>query len=77
MGSLLGIPFGTDPEQNPPADEEVEAEHIRHDQDVAAEAPDEEPNIKPLPESDIPEPDWRGLALGDEAAASEEEAARV
>jgi hypothetical protein len=72
MGSLLGIPFGTDPEQNvapKDAPEESEADQIRAEQDAAAETPDE-PKLKPLPKSDFPEPDWSGLALGEEEPAN-------
>jgi ERF superfamily len=65
LASLLGIPFGTDPEEDSPA---AEADQIRREQDTAADEPDE-PTIKPLPESDLPEPDWSGLALGSEVGA--------
>lgn len=65
LASLLGIPFGTDPEEDSPA---AEADQIRREQDAAAERPDE-PAIKPLPESDLPEADWSGLALGSEVSA--------
>jgi hypothetical protein len=66
LASLLGIPFGTDPEEDSPSSE---AEQIRQEQDDAAEEPDEPPAIKPLPESDLAEPDWSGLALGATADA--------
>lgn len=62
LAKLLNIPFGTDPEEDAPHDE---AEQIRADQDAAAEEPDEAPAIKPLPDSDLPEPDWSGVGLGD------------
>lgn len=65
LASLLGIPFGTDPEEDaaPKDSAPSEADRVRQEQDAAAETPD----IKPLPESDLPEPDWSGLALGEEA----------
>lgn len=64
MGSLLGIPFGTDPEEDvgsSSSPEAVEVNRIRSEQDAAAEQPDV-PHLRPLPESDLPEPDWDGLA---------------
>lgn len=63
LAALLRIPFGTDPEEDASAPNEPDLR--RQEQDAAAEAPDEEPRIKPLPESDLPEPDWSGLALGE------------
>lgn len=63
LAKLLGIPFGTDPEEDS-SPESSEADRIRNEQDAAAEAPD----LKPLPESDLREPDWSGLALGEEPA---------
>jgi hypothetical protein len=67
LASLLGIPFGTDPEEDtkPEDSQPSEAEVVRREQDAAAEEPDEAPTIKPLPESDLPEPDWSGIGLGD------------
>jgi len=72
LAKLLGIPFGTDPEAEqqdsstlleiPPEDGADEADRVREDQDRAAEAPQVPPrHLKPLPESDLPEPDWSGL----------------
>jgi ERF superfamily protein len=57
LARLLGIPFGTDPEADAgPAtnDLSAEADHIRAEQDAAAEKPD----LPPVPESDLPEVDW-------------------
>lgn len=67
LANLLGIPFGTDPEaEEAPAEaqEPFEGQRIRAEQDRAAEAPDTPPALKPVPESDLPEPDWTGLAHG-------------
>lgn len=67
LANLLGIPFGTDPEADesggvvPTILENAEAERVRAGQDAAAEAPDLAPRPKPLPQSDLPEPDWSGL----------------
>lgn len=71
MGSLLGIPFGTDPEQDstPKDSEPSEADRVRQEQDAAAEAPDVRPALKPVPESEFPEPDWTGLDREESASA--------
>lgn len=58
LAKLLGIPFGTDPEADadrPSAS--PEADRIRTEQDAASE-PESEPDLRPLPESDLPEVDW-------------------
>ena len=76
LARLLGIPFGTDPEEDtrsrPTASspsESAEAEGIRSEQDTAAEEPDEPRHLlRPLPESDLPEPDWDGVAKEEEPA---------
>lgn len=71
LAKLLGIPFGTDPEAEeqdsptlleiPPEDDD-EANQVRGEQDRAAEAPQVPPrHAKPLPESDLPEPDYSGM----------------
>jgi ERF superfamily len=72
LARLLRIPWGTDPEVgNQPAAPSVdlkaapsEAQRVREDQDRAAEAPQVPRHEKPLPESDLPEPDWDGLKDG-------------
>ncbi len=72
LAGLLSIPFvGRDPEHDgdkarPAADLEpgksAEAEKARREQDAAAEAPDITPaHERPLPVSDLSEPDWEGL----------------
>jgi hypothetical protein len=63
LAKLLGIPFGTDPEESaaPKDSEPSEADRVRQEQDAAAEAPDVRPALKPVPESEFPEPDWTGL----------------
>lgn len=67
LAKLLGIPFGTDPEaESSPSTEAPgpEARQIIDEQDRLAEAPQAPParHLKPLPESDLPAPDWAGLA---------------
>lgn len=71
LASLLGIPFGKDPEEDSaPVDSQPnEADRVRQDQDAAAEAPDVRPTLKPVPESDFPEPDWDGLDREESASA--------
>lgn len=65
LAKLLGIPFGTDPEaEAAPAAEKSEADKVREQQDRIAEMPDVRPELKPVPESDLPEPDWEGLGNG-------------
>lgn len=71
LAGLLSIPFvGRDPEhdgdQARPVDPEpgqsAEARKVAAEQDAAAEAPDiTPPRNRPLPESDLSEPDWEGL----------------
>ncbi len=73
LANLLNIPFGTDPEAEPtPANDlrvgpvsSDDAERVRQQQDRDAEEPDASPAprpLKPVPTSDLPEPDWEGLA---------------
>lgn len=48
----------------------VDAHLEKVQQDRSAEAPDPEPReVKPLPASDLPEPDWDGLARGEASNA--------
>lgn len=63
LANLLGIPFGTDPEaESSPV---PEADRVRQEQDAAAEAPDTVPRpLRPLPDSDLPEPDWQEAGVG-------------
>jgi hypothetical protein len=77
LAKLLRIPFGTDPEEDTGAaaaetggdsstyhhiPEQDEADRVRAQQDQAAEAPQVSPrHKKPLPSSDLPEPDYTGL----------------
>ena len=73
LANLLNIPFGTDPEAeaavpaSTPLDEPPpSAERVREQQDRDAEAPDVSPaprSLKPVPTSDLPEPDWEGLPV--------------
>lgn len=76
---LLRIPYGDDPEANTapsPAQEaqpgqSAEAQQIAREQDQAAEEPDLAPrprHLKPIPASDLPEPDWSELSGGDASA---------
>lgn len=63
---LLRIPIGNDPEESaePAADEpgaSAEAERARKEQDRAAEEPQAPRHLKPVPQSDLPEPDWGGM----------------
>ena len=70
---LLRIPFGNDPEERTPADEvgeSAEAQRVREEQDDAAEAPQAPRHLKPVPKSDLPEPDWSGLGESDEEPVS-------
>jgi hypothetical protein len=66
LANLLGIPFGSDPEADrspaPPSPSlPSEADQLRAAQDEAADGADGGPLLKPVPESDMPEPDWAGL----------------
>jgi hypothetical protein len=62
---LLRITFGNDPEEKDAAPdaggETAEAQRVREEQDQAAEAPQAPRHLKPVPQSDLPEPDWGGL----------------
>ncbi len=56
LANLLGIPFGTDPEaESAEVAELSEGDRIRAAQDADAGRPD----LAPVPDSDLPEPDWR------------------
>lgn len=72
LAKLLGIPFGTDPEADAAPAEQApalspEAQRISDEQDAAAEAPDQPPRLKPVPKSELPEPDWTGIAAEEPA----------
>jgi hypothetical protein len=74
LRSLLNIPFGADPEEpaatEPEPGRSPEAQKVAAEQDAAAEAPDVvPPRDRPLPESDLPEPDWDGLEKPEPAHA--------
>lgn len=69
LAKLLRIPFGTDPEAEEPGSLEhepggsLQADHVRAEQDAAAETPHIAPQprrLRPLPSSDLPEPEWAG-----------------
>jgi ERF superfamily protein len=64
FAQLLKIPIeNQDPELDGTVRDSTEAERIRAEQDRAAEQPDLKVGaLKPVPESDLPEPDWEGLA---------------
>jgi hypothetical protein len=59
LAKLLRIPFGNDPEtiERPSA----EAQRVAEEQDRTAEEPQAPRYLKPVPQSDLPEPDWSGL----------------
>lgn len=83
LAKLLRIPFGTDPEEvgdpatSPqsstelviPPDDDA-ADQVRVAQDRAAEEPQVPRHEKPLPQSDLPTPDWDGLARSSEVPAN-------
>jgi ERF superfamily len=58
LAKLLQIPWGEDPETQEAG---TEAEQVRAAQDRAAEEPQVSRRLKPVPQSDLPEPDWSGL----------------
>lgn len=75
LARLLQIPFGTDPEEGSSSDTELvippeerepddDPDAVRAEQDRDAEAPQAAParHERPLPASDLPAPDWEGLA---------------
>lgn len=82
LAGLLSIPFvGRDPEHDgdqalpagepePEPGQSAEARKAAAEQDAAAEAPDITPaRERPLPESDLPAPDWDGLDRPTEVTA--------
>ncbi len=58
LAQLLGIPFGTDPEAEAGHPAPSEADLRREEQDRITEQPDEAPALRPVPETELPEPDW-------------------
>lgn len=71
LAKLLRIPFGTDPEEvDRPVDDapSAEAQRVAEEQDRAAEVPQVPRRLRPLPNSDLPEADWTGLAEGERGA---------
>lgn len=82
VARVFQIPFGEDPEEGgegstileipteaPDDSGAADADRIRRDQDAAAEGPQIAPrHSKPLPQTDLPEPDWDGLAKPGEPA---------